>query len=179
MFTLAFCGVTNRLKAVNVNISLNFLRTRCFITARNEVGARLCFYTCLWFCSRGSDPLHAGIHPPSDQRQAPLPRDQATPPEQTPWDQAPPKCGACWEIWATSGRYESYWNAILFFKCVRTSIHFVGSPEPFDRTGRSWILRPGFIILLDHHAYFSVIIPRFTFESSTCLKCIGLFRYGS
>ena len=22
-------------------------------TARNEVGARLCFYTCLWFCSQG------------------------------------------------------------------------------------------------------------------------------
>ena len=22
-------------------------------TARNEVGSRLCFYTCLWFCSRG------------------------------------------------------------------------------------------------------------------------------
>ena len=22
-------------------------------TARNEVGVRLCFYTCLWFCSRG------------------------------------------------------------------------------------------------------------------------------
>ena len=21
-----------------------------FITARNEVGARLCFYMCLWFC---------------------------------------------------------------------------------------------------------------------------------
>ena len=27
-----------------------------FITARNEVGARLCFYTCLWFCSRGGIP---------------------------------------------------------------------------------------------------------------------------
>ena len=23
------------------------------ITAHNEVGARLCFYTCLWFCSQG------------------------------------------------------------------------------------------------------------------------------
>ena len=35
------------------------------ITARNEVGARLCFYTCLWFCSQeGSAPLHAGIHTP-------------------------------------------------------------------------------------------------------------------
>ena len=25
------------------------------ITARNEVGARLCFYTCLWFCSQGEE----------------------------------------------------------------------------------------------------------------------------
>ena len=24
-----------------------------FITARNEVGIRLCFYMCLWFCSQG------------------------------------------------------------------------------------------------------------------------------
>ena len=24
-------------------------------TARNEVGARLCFYTCLWFCTQGGD----------------------------------------------------------------------------------------------------------------------------
>ena len=23
------------------------------VTARNEVGTRLCFYTCLWFCSQG------------------------------------------------------------------------------------------------------------------------------
>ena len=29
-------------------------RATCMvITARNEVGARLCFHTCLWFCSRG------------------------------------------------------------------------------------------------------------------------------
>ena len=132
------------------------------------------------------DSVHGGVWPiacwdtpPLNQRQAPLPRDQAPRQSRLPWDQAPPKCGACWEIWATSGRYASYWNAILFFKCVRTSIHFVGSPEPFDRTGRSWILRPGFIILLDYHAYFSVTIPRFTFESSYCLKCIELLRYGS
>ena len=28
-------------------------KTPYFITARNEVGARLCFYTCVWFCSQG------------------------------------------------------------------------------------------------------------------------------
>ena len=46
----------------------------------------------------------------------------------TPWDQAlyPPNPGnppgqgtplrsACWEIWSTSGRYASYWNAILVY----------------------------------------------------------------
>ena len=27
--------------------------TSHLITARNEVGARLCFYTCVWFCSQG------------------------------------------------------------------------------------------------------------------------------
>ena len=31
------------------------------------------------------------------------------PPEQTP----PTGSSACWEIWATSGRYASYWNAYL------------------------------------------------------------------
>ena len=25
-----------------------------------------------------------------------------------------PGTSACWEIWATSGRYASYWNAFLF-----------------------------------------------------------------
>ena len=41
-------------------------------TARNEVGARLCFYTCLWFCSRGGGLPHCMLgyppgtrHPPS------------------------------------------------------------------------------------------------------------------
>ena len=35
-------------------------RVSCFIiTARNEVGARLCFYTCVWFCSQGVLFQHA------------------------------------------------------------------------------------------------------------------------
>ena len=60
-------------------------------------------------------------HPPE---QTP-PSEQTTrsgqtppPPEQTPLPRAdsPPTPGrACWEIWSTSRRYESYWNAILFF----------------------------------------------------------------
>ena len=72
------------------------------ITACNEVGARLCFYTCLWFCSRGVCPieywdtlppwLEAG--PPSDQAPPPPgadPWDQAPPGSRHPQDQAPPR----------------------------------------------------------------------------------------
>ena len=54
------------------------------ITARKQSLWRLCFYTCLSFCSQGvSAPVHAGIHippwtrgiHPPDQRQT-CPRDQ-------------------------------------------------------------------------------------------------------
>ena len=73
------------------------------------------------------------VHPPDQVH----PRDQVHPPDQvphppwtrytprpgtpspwtryTPQDQVPPPRGtACWEIRSTSGRYASYWNAILF-----------------------------------------------------------------
>ena len=33
-----------------------------FITSRNEVGARLCFYTCLWFCSQKEGRGHSSMH---------------------------------------------------------------------------------------------------------------------
>ena len=52
------------------------------------------------------------------------PRDQAP-----PWDQAPPGAdtpqtrhplhSACWEIRSTSGRYASYWNAILLVRFLK------------------------------------------------------------
>ena len=44
-----------------------------------------------------------------------------------PWYQAPPvtshplQHSACWEIWATSGRYTPYWNAILFIIFIITA----------------------------------------------------------
>ena len=80
-----------------------------------------------------SAPLHAGIHTPLDKRQPPLgpeagtspgpeagnPPDQRTvpPPPRADSPLAPeagtPRHSACWEIRATSGRYASYWNAIL------------------------------------------------------------------
>ena len=69
-----------------------------FITARNEVRARLCFYTCLWFCSQegGSASVHAGIQspdqtPPWDQTKPP--RGQ-TPPRSRPPGIRPPTPGA-------------------------------------------------------------------------------------
>ena len=96
---------------------------------------RLCFYTCLSFCSQwGSASVHAGI-PPGPRTP---PRDQAHPPEQTPpgsrhlppgadipradnppgsrhppplssrEQTPPPRNGYC------CGRYASYWNAFLF-----------------------------------------------------------------
>ena len=76
-----------------------------FITARNEVGARLCFYMCLWFCPQG------GLSPEAD-----------TPPEQTPLGADNPQCSACWEILATSGQYASYWNAFLCIDLFTMSI---------------------------------------------------------
>ena len=64
----------------------------------------------------------------------PPPRPEAgTPPKQTPLGAdiplgADPQCSACWEMWATSGRYASYWNAILFgkrFDCKIVVLGFV------------------------------------------------------
>ena len=52
----------------NANLTV---KSKWFITAGNEVGARLCFYTCMWFCSHGVRSrslswggLHlGGLHP--------------------------------------------------------------------------------------------------------------------
>ena len=72
-----------------------------FITARNEVGARWCFYTCLYFCSQGgvcpiacwdTTPTHPrtrGRHPPGadplgPESGTPQTRGRHPPPEHTP-----------------------------------------------------------------------------------------------
>ena len=66
---------------------------------------------CQEFCSRGARK-YLGRYPPFEQvppsgRYTPL------------WAGTPPGSSACWEIWATSGRYASYWNAFLLrFKCI-------------------------------------------------------------
>ena len=80
-----------------------------FITARNEVGARLCFYTCLSFCPWG------GCLPQCMLECTPW-ADTPHPWADTPWAdpprQTPPEVHA--RIRSTSGRCASYWNAILF-----------------------------------------------------------------
>ena len=50
-------------------------------------------------------------------------------PQHPPWYQAPPPSRACWEIRSTSGRYASYWNAILLVYVINQS--------PFSRQYRS------------------------------------------
>ena len=87
----------------------------CFVTARNEVGARLYFHRRLWFCSQGRGGLPQcmlGYSPPT--RQPPWTRHPPTRHPPRPGTRAPSRRRACWEIWSTRGRYASYWNAIWF-----------------------------------------------------------------
>ena len=73
------------------------------ITARNEVAAGLCFYTCLSFCPQGGGVCHTQTSPSGQ-----------TPHGQTPPGQTPP-CTVHAGIRSTSRRYASYWNAFLLF----------------------------------------------------------------
>ena len=106
-----------------------------FITDRKRSLGQGNFFSsvCQEFCSRGeSASVHAGIPLPQTRHtlnQAPPPGpnptepgnplDQAPPGPGSPPDQAAPRTrhpllrSACWEIRSTSGRYASYWNAIL------------------------------------------------------------------
>ena len=72
---------------------LIFATFKHFVTARNEVAARLCFHRCLWFCSQGGgwqgDVRGRGVCLAGSVRG---------------------RNGRC------SGRYTSYWNAFLFHK---------------------------------------------------------------
>ena len=56
-----------------------------------------------------SASVHAGIPPLWEQ----VPPRAGTPQAGTPPGSRPPPSSACWEIRSTSGRYASYWNAIL------------------------------------------------------------------
>ena len=99
---------------INRKISSNFrfsLKWSIIFTARNEVGARLCFYRCVWFCSQGGvgtppqtwytprDQVHTppGPDTPPGTRYTPHTRhtrqDQVHPPTRcptSPWTRYPP-----------------------------------------------------------------------------------------
>ena len=60
----------------------------------------------------------AGTHTP--RANTPPPGPEAGTPPPTPRTRHPPPCSACWEIQATSGRYSTYWNAILYYFCIYT-----------------------------------------------------------
>ena len=55
-----------------------------------------------------------GYHP--QQQVSPPWQGRPPPSKETPLARQTPLRSACWEIWSTSGRYASYWNAILVFK---------------------------------------------------------------
>ena len=77
------------------DFSFRYIKSTQFvITARNEVGARLCFYRRLWFCPQGGStwpgaPPWDQVHPPGPGTP---PRTRYTPsgPGTPPWDQLHP-----------------------------------------------------------------------------------------
>ena len=91
----------------------------------NEIWCKVIFLVaCQEFCSQGMLGYHT---PRPGTPQIRHPPDQAPPRPGTPRSRPPkhtrlgrhprsrhPPCSACWEIWSTSGRYASSWNAILF-----------------------------------------------------------------
>ena len=93
-------------------LSFTILWPFLLLPAAAKLWPRLCFYTCLWFCSRGggwspeNPPLWPGRHPPQDQADTPpgrenppsrenthTPPDQADAPPPTPAGRTPPPPG--------------------------------------------------------------------------------------
>ena len=122
-----------------IRILLEWFFVFILLPPTNEVWGKVIFLhlSVILFTGVWSASVHAGISPPPPPRtRHPLeqtpPWDQA-PPEQTPQtgqtppgtrhpsleqtppppQSRPPRSSACWEIRSTSGRYASYWNAIL------------------------------------------------------------------
>ena len=93
--------------------ALRILLEFFLVTVRKRSLRRLCFYTCLSFCSQGgSASVHAGIPPPHLPPPGTRHPPDQTPPEQTPpWDQTAPPSGS--RDGYCCGRYASYWNAFL------------------------------------------------------------------
>ena len=74
-----------------------------------------------------SASVHAGIHPPSRHTHlgAGPPGNRHTPRSRHPPGVDTPLRSACSEIWATSGRYASYWNAYLLVISIVRGINKV------------------------------------------------------
>ena len=81
----------------------------------------------------------AGTPPGRYTPQAGTPLGRYTPDRYTPWagnlpglpGRHPPLSSACWEIWAASGRYASYWNAFLV-------VHYIHLECNSGTTGYVW-----------------------------------------
>ena len=107
-------GPIDKLHEVNCNVSSvitspTYIWHLNLITARKRSLRRLCLYMCPSFCPQGGgvcppSPRTRGRHPPPRTRGRHRPRTR---------DMHPPRSSACWEIWATSGQYASFWNAFL------------------------------------------------------------------
>ena len=66
--------MTSVVESVSVTAVWTSAHNLFYYRPQTKFGARLCFSTCVWFCSKGgvSTPLHAGIHPSLLGRHTPL-----------------------------------------------------------------------------------------------------------
>ena len=90
-----------------------------------------------------SDPLHAGIPPQTLW-------DQTPPTTRPPLGQDPPGPDPIQVIWATSGRYASYWNAILFCHSMKKNTVFACST-------RHDFIQKGYIVQVKLMVCWSVV----------------------
>ena len=61
-----------------------------------------------------------------------IPQSRHPPRSRHPQEQTPPRSSACWEIWATSGQYESYWNPFLLTTVSAFGLHVTTSDRIQD-----------------------------------------------
>ena len=99
----------------------------------NEVWGKVIFLHLPVFLFTGVCPIACWDTPPDQRQASPRSRHPHPPWADTPTtpgadiplprgNRPPPRRSVCWEIRATSGRYVSYWNAILY-SLVLVSIH--------------------------------------------------------
>ena len=100
-----------------------------YLPPANEVWGKVIFlhlFVILFTGGWGSASVHAGI-PPGSRHHPPgtshTPRSRHPPPG-TPRNRHTPRNKACWELRSTSGRYASYWNAILLVSTIKIDLHF-------------------------------------------------------